>query len=150
MPAANDQTYNLTLKRYLSNQKCTLGELYDHSGFMCYTLEDVVREIPGEPVTDWKIPGQTAIPAGLYRIMITYSMRFQRELPLLLNVPGFDGIRIHAGNLAKDTEGCLLVGLTKSDTACSIGQSKDALKMVQARIAQALQHGYAWINILNG
>lgn len=149
MPA-NDAIYELTLKRYLSNAKCTVGELYDHSGFMVYTLEDVVREIPGDPVQDWKIAGQTAIPSGRYRVMITYSMRFQRELPLLLNVPGFSGIRMHAGNGPQDTEGCLLVGLTKGDAACSIGQSRDALKMVQARISQALQHGDVWVNILNG
>lgn len=147
---ANDNTYDLTLKRYLSNAQCTIGELFDISGFICFTLEDIVREIPGEPVEDWKIPHQTAIPAGRYPVKITYSMRFQKELPLLMAVPGFSGIRIHAGNTAQDTEGCLLVGLKKSDTACSIGQSRDALRMVQARIAQALHDGECYINILNG
>lgn len=147
---ANDNVYELTLKRYLSNAQCTIGELFDVNGFICYTLEDIVREVPGEPVSDWKIEHATAIPAGRYQIKITYSMRFQRELPLLFGVPGFSGIRIHAGNTAQDTDGCLLVGLAKSDTACSIGQSRDALKMLQARIAQALHDGECWITILNG
>lgn len=69
---------------------------------VCYTLEDVVRSGP-------KVPGETAIPAGTYPLLITYSNRFKRLLPLVDNVPGFAGIRMHGGNTSANTEGCLLV-----------------------------------------
>ena len=93
----------------------TVGKLYfrlsdrDPWTWLCWTLEDVVREVPGEPVEAWKIPGETAIPRGTYAVRVTRSSRFKADLPILLNVPGFEGIRIHGGNTAADTEGCILV-----------------------------------------
>jgi hypothetical protein len=82
--------------------------------WLCYTLEDPVREVPGQPVTNWKVPGQTAIPRGTYGLTVTRSVRFSAKaghdvfLPLLADVPGFSGVRIHGGNTAADTEGCIL------------------------------------------
>lgn len=146
----NDNAYELLLKRYLSNAQCTMGELFDPHGFLGYTLEDVVREVPGDPVESWKIAGKTAIPAGRYRLKITYSIRFQKELPILFNVPGFTGVRIHSGNTAKDTEGCILFGLTKSDNNCFVGHSREAMGLLQPKIVGALTQGDAWIRILNG
>lgn len=83
-------------------QEVTLGELYIDNEFSCFVLEDAVRPE--------KIYGETAIPAGEYQILLTISPRFKRVLPLLVDVPGFDGIRIHPGNSHEDTHGCLLVG----------------------------------------
>ena len=100
----------LLLQREPSSEACTLGGLLVDGRSFCWTLEDPVRERPGEPVANWKIPGRTAIPAGRYRVRLTWSQRFRRVLPLLDEVPGFAGIRIHAGNMAEDTEGCILVG----------------------------------------
>lgn len=80
----------------------TIGQLYVNGRFFGYTLEDAVR--------NQKIYGQTAIPYGTYTVKITYSPRFKRLLPLLLNVPLFKGVRIHTGNKSEDTSGCLLVG----------------------------------------
>ena len=74
-----------------------------------WVLEDQVREVVGEPVSEWKVPGKTAIPAGRYKVLITFSNRFQKLMPQLMDVPGFTGVRIHAGNTAADTEGCLLL-----------------------------------------
>jgi hypothetical protein len=92
----------LDLYRRPSAGGATLGELEVDGDFTCYTLEDVVRGV--------KLHGETAIPTGTYDIIISWSPRFQRRLPLLLSVPGFDGVRIHPGNSAADTEGCILVG----------------------------------------
>ena len=93
----------------------TVGKLYfrlsdrDPWTWLCWTLEDPAREAPGEPVEAWKIKGDTAIPRGTYAVTVTRSNRFGVDLPLLLDVPGFEGVRIHGGNTAADTEGCILV-----------------------------------------
>jgi hypothetical protein len=96
----------LLLKRFEFKPTYTIGKLYVNGIYYCYTLEDVVR------TEGKKVYGQTAIPAGTYSVIINLSNRFNRELPLLLNVPGFTGVRIHPGNTSKDTEGCILVGTT--------------------------------------
>lgn len=101
---------NLRLVRDKLLADQTLGTLYVDGDAECFTLEDKVRELPGEPVSAWKVPKRTAIPRGTYQVDVTYSNRFKRDMPLLLNVPGFGGIRIHSGNTEADTEGCILVG----------------------------------------
>lgn len=100
----------LLLERHPSGLTCTIGELSIDGQSFCNTLEDPIREIAEMPVERWKVKGDTAIPQGIYKIDITYSPRFKCDLPLLLSVPGFEGIRIHAGNTDHDTEGCILVG----------------------------------------
>lgn len=79
-----------------------MGSLYVDGVWQCWTLEDIVRPE--------KIMHETAIPAGRYPVTITFSERFQKPMPLLGDVPGFTGIRIHAGNTEADTSGCILVG----------------------------------------
>ena len=97
----------LTLVRHTLTNEYTIGKLYIDKEYFCDTLEDVVRP-KGE-----KVYGKTAIPYGTYEVKWTYSPRFKRYMPLIDNVPGFAGIRIHSGNTAKDTEGCILVGQNK-------------------------------------
>ena len=99
----------------------TIGLLLMDGRFLCWTLEDVVREVAGQPVASWKVPGKTAIPFGTYALQVTPSARFKRPLPLVVDVPGFEGIRVHRGNHAEDTEGCIIVGATRGPAF--VGQS---------------------------
>ena len=94
----------LVVKRTFKGKDYTIGKLYINGDYFCDTLEDVVRPI------EEKIYGKTAIPEGTYTIVLTMSNRFKKILPLLLQVPKFEGVRIHSGNTAADTEGCILVG----------------------------------------
>lgn len=125
----------ITVKREEFHPTCTIGKLFVDGEFECYTLEDAVREVSGEPVPNWKIPGRTAIPSGEYQLQVTMSNRFKRLLPLLVDVPGFSGVRIHPGNTDADTEGCILVGDTRMDYA--IGSSRVAFQRLFGKIQQA-------------
>lgn len=96
----------------------TIGRLFINNEYFCDTLEDTDRGLSStmqvNEILAKKVKGQTAIPTGKYDVILTFSPRFKRVLPLLLSVKGYEGIRIHAGNTAeKDTEGCLLVGENK-------------------------------------
>jgi len=109
----------------------TTGRLFVDGVFECYTLEDKVRAV--------KIKHETAIPAGIYKVVVTMSARFKKLLPLLLGVPGFDGIRIHPGNKKADTSGCLLVGDTLA--VDFIGNSRQAFARLFGKIQAAIQAG---------
>lgn len=110
----------LSLPRRTSGVSCTIGELFVNSHTFCDTIEDVVREVPWKHVSEWKIPKETAIPQGVYVIRLTVSERARNghlwtprrdfKLPQIMDVPGFDGVRIHAANTAVDVEGCIGVG----------------------------------------
>lgn len=130
----------LTLQREPSRFGWTLGRLNVNGVFECYTCEDVVREVPNVPVAEWKVPGATAIPIGHYGIIIDASTRFHRLMPHILNVPGFNGIRIHSGNTAADTEGCILVGTEFDDKGIAGGCSRPAFERLfeKMKLASAL------------
>ena len=137
----------LELKRdSVSSDFGTFGKLYVDDVLECETLEDEVREIEGEPVASWKINGETAIPRGRYRVIITRSQRFGRDMPLLVNVPGFEGVRIHSGNTTEDTEGCILVGTTRGQSG--LFSSRVAFREFFDDLRNALNAGeQAWIDI---
>jgi len=129
----------LELNRKHGTYDCTLGDLSIDGEWECFTLEDLVRE--GE-----KIPGETAIPAGRYKIIIDMSARFRRLMMHVLDVPNFSGIRIHAGNMPKDTEGCILVGQVKG--VASISQSRPALSKLYDKVKDAIGRGEeVWLEI---
>lgn len=100
----------LQLERKYLKPEYTIGQLKVDGTFFCDTLEDRVRDLSREK----KVPGQTAIPAGKYEVIVNISPRFKRKLPRLLNVPDFEGILIHRGNTPEDTAGCILVGENKA------------------------------------
>jgi lysozyme len=130
----------LTLVRDVCGTDCTLGKLFVDGGFGCYTVEDVVRP------DATKVPGKTAIPEGRYRLLVTRSPRFGRELPLLENVPNFEGVRIHPGNSAEDTEGCIIPGRVR--TARGVAESRLAFNELFAALKAELAHGRdIWLSV---
>jgi hypothetical protein len=140
----------LTLNRNHSIGNSTISKLFVNGEFECYILEDVIREIKGEPVSEWKVYGKTAIPEGRYKIIINMSNRFKRLMPLLLNVAGFSGVRIHAGNSAAHTEGFLLAGNAVKNGEIVGGTSRPAMDKLQKKIQAALDKGeQVWITIKN-
>jgi hypothetical protein len=128
---ARGKKMNITLTRKHFSEKSTVGDLFINDKWFCYTLEDVDRQRQGfETILPWssslKIPRETAIPRGEYEIIVNVSNRFKKSMPLLLNVPDFLGVRIHSGNTAEHTEGCILVGKFKNPDM--ITGSRDAFK----------------------
>ena len=128
----------LKLIRKTFTDRSTIGELLVEDSFECFTLEDVVREV--------KIPGQTAIPAGTYEVTVTFSNHFQKRLPLLLDVPNFEGVRIHSGNRPEDTEGCILVGTSKGSPD-RIDNSKAAFAALFSKVEAAFRNGKVFLEI---
>ena len=106
----------LLLKRIARKSGYTIGKLFVDGEYFCDTLEDTDRLDEGmslDEIKKLKQPGQTAIPEGSYKVIMSVSPKFKRLLPRLQNVPGFEGVLIHRGNTAKDTAGCILVGENK-------------------------------------
>jgi len=135
-----------TLTRKWLQAKQTLGTFKLHQAdkllFECYTCEDPVRG-NGDPATvaEWKVKGDTAIPYGTYKVKKTYSPKASQRAGTavymweLQNVAGFAGIRIHAGNTAKDTEGCILLGRHINGNYTGVAQSKAAIAEFEAILA---------------
>lgn len=134
----------LRLIREPTKDGATLGVLFVDGVFQCFTLEDPIRQ-DERPVSAWKVPGDTAIPSGRYGVSVTHSPRFNRQLPLLNGVPGFEGVRIHPGNRSSDTEGCIIPGRIRGQA--SVMESRLAFEMLYARMM--LANGPMWIEIEN-
>lgn len=120
----------LRLERRYKKSEYTIGLLFIDGVFFCNTLEDRVREI--KPDGKGKISGMTAIPAGTYRVVVNWSPRFRRLLPYVEDVPHFEGIRIHSGNTARDTDGCILVGV--NDAVGRVNHSCKTLEALMSRL----------------
>ena len=137
----------LTLTRIAKRKDYTIGRLSVDGTFFCNTLEPTWRDYEHGA---YKIKGKSAIPEGRYAVVISYSPKFQKWLPLLLGGPEFNkrwqGIRIHAGNSAKDTQGCILVGENRTE-----GQVLDSnlwLHRLKRRITEAKSRDEAiWLTI---
>ena len=118
--------FNL-IRKYFTEYS-TIGELFLDGKFISFILEDKDRGLDSawtmERIKNEKIHGRTAIPLGQYKIIWNHSERFGKDMPLLLNVKGYAGVRIHAGNRPEDTLGCLIPGMTMSTD--NVSQSKDA------------------------
>lgn len=128
----------LTLRRIANRDTYCIGKLYINGKYFCDTLEDVDRGLNSamteEEIKDLKIKGETAIPVGIYKVLITYSPKYKRNMPLIANVKGYLGIRIHSGNTAKDTEGCILVG--KNTKVGMVTDSRNTYNALFKRLQQ--------------
>lgn len=138
----------LELKRIIYQPQITIGILRVRGDFECFIAEDFVRPEGAE-----KVPGRTAIPVGRYPLVITESPKFKRLLPLVMNVPGFTGVRIHTGNDEHDTEGCPVVGrkLRHSEAGAVNGvlESKLAFDPLFAKLQAFLRHDECFLDVRN-
>lgn len=138
----------LTLKRIALRPTYTIGKLYIDDVYFCDTIEDTVRDLNKNGKFDngeKKIHSKTAIPYGTYEIKWTYSPRFKKYTPQLMNVPSFEGIRIHAGNTSADTEGCLILG--KNKQVGKVLSSRDTINKFYPIIKKACSSGNVTIEI---
>ena len=107
----------LTLRRIAKRPTYTIGKLYINGDWFCDTIEDTDRSLydymDETTIKAQKIFCETAIPYGLYKVILTMSPKYKRIMPRLLNVKAFDGILIHSGNTEKDSCGCIIVGKNK-------------------------------------
>lgn len=126
----------ITLTRFAKKDGYTVGRLAIDGQYFCDTLEPQWRNLAAGVQ---KVKGCTAIGEGTYPVVITKSPRFRRWLPLLVGVPQFSGIRIHAGNTADDTEGCILVGWNR--LRGRLVNSRSALTLLMNRMVEALARG---------
>lgn len=130
---------NIILNRIAKKAKYTIGKLYINDKYFCDTLEDTDRgltqSMTEQQIVSKKVYGETAIPTGTYRIIISYSNKFKKQMPLLLNVPCFAGIRIHSGNTEKDSLGCILVG--KNKTVGKVLESRDTYSKLFSILQEA-------------
>ena len=101
------------IREYKDNLR-TIGSLYIDGVKFCDTLEDIDRKLKQQDtiasIQATKVYSKTAIPTGIYDVIVDYSNRFKKNMPHIINVPGFEGIRIHSGNTEEDTDGCILLG----------------------------------------
>lgn len=129
---------HLTVHRLLLKDDRTLGELVIDGQRFAWTLEDAVRLR--------KVPNQTAIPFGVYEVIVNWSERFKRQLPLLLKVPDFEGVRFHGGNGPDDTEGCILVGTEHDEER--IWNCAQAVSELTFRIRNACSTGKVYCEVV--
>ena len=123
----------IEVKRFEFGDSYTVGKLFIDDKYECFTLEDKVR-------VGIKVPSETAIPVGEYKVIVDVSSRFKKLMPHVLNVKNFTGIRIHSGNTSEDTEGCILLGTTWSGKDF-IGESRVAYNKFFTKLTEGLKQG---------
>lgn len=139
--------FMLEVDRYSYTKDTTIGRMHLNGQYYCYTLEDTTR---GRNV---KINAKTAIPEGLYKVKVTHSPKYNRDMPLIYNQSdmsleangiSFRGLRLHGGNDADDSEGCILVAKNYIDKDTIQGSMSNDLTAKLKELG-----GEGWINITN-
>lgn len=127
--------------RHTRKEDHTVSDMFIDGKYFCKVLEDVDRGLkkddPLKKIEQTKIKHHTAIPAGLYRLALTYSEKYKQIMPLVMNVPGFAGIRIHSGNHKDHTSGCLLVGQQYDEKTKSITNSRSTFRSLMSILTEA-------------
>lgn len=127
---------NIALIREEKYSTCTMGKLYLNDSYFCDTLEDIDRGLydtmPLEEIKSKKVYGLTAIPYGKYKVIVNYSNKFKKLMPLLINVKGYEGVRIHNGSFASDSYGCVLIGKKVKENF--INQSRDTFSQFMNKL----------------
>ena len=140
---------HINIHRQTKTSACTLGIMDINGIFECYTLEGtdlgLKQEMPLSEITSLKVNGHTAIPAGIYEVTIDFSEHFGKALPHILNVSGFENIRIHNGNTEKQMEGCILLGTDIDNN--TIGNTRVAFGQFYPKLQEALGSGKVFITI---
>lgn len=134
----------LLLQRKIFNSSNTIGDLFINNNLFCHTVEDKDRRL--EIAGNVKINNDTCIPRGRYQVIIDHSNRFKKDMPHILNVPKFEGIRIHTGNTEADTEGCVIVGET-IDSNIQVLNSKKAFNRLFPILQETLKTENIFITI---
>lgn len=126
----------LRLKRTTLTDTYTLGEMFIDNEFFCYTVEDKVRDTnkdgDNDDAGETKVYGETAIPYGTYKVILSVSNRFKKLMPEVLNVKGFAGVRIHAGNNALDSAGCIILGSNRTNNG--VANSRQSFLKLMAKL----------------
>ena len=130
-------------KGYTISRVFVDGKRFGDGKKYCNILEDEDRGLTNDMSVDEilakKKYGETAIPTGRYEVKISWSPKFKKDMPILIAVKGFTGIRIHSGNTAKDSLGCLLVG--ENSKVGMITNSRYWTTLLTAKIKTALDSG---------
>lgn len=141
---------NIQLKRIAKKETYTIGKLYIDGVYFCDTIEDKDRGLNQamsiNDIKKKKVYGETAIPTGTYKLVIDYSNRFKKNMAHILNVPGYEGIRIHTGNSAKDSLGCIIVG--KNKVVGKVVESRNTYNQLFPILQKAFKEGEIKITIL--
>lgn len=132
---------------------CTLGEMLLDGNHFCWTLEDENREVLGDDgqyhwVPERKVPGQTAIPSGLYRVILSMSPRFKRVLPEILGVPNYSYVRFHGANDPRDVEGCIGIGANRDVSNSRISNCAAVVNELVDYLKEKLDaHETVWLDV---
>lgn len=143
---------NLILERKIKNALSTEGNLYVDGKWFCHTIEDVVRAKPGEWKAALKVKSKTAIPYGVYPVIVTWSPKFKRQLTLIDKVPDFSGIRVHNGSSEQSSAGCIIVSYKDDDgdgNKNRIVNDKAAMNDLCKLIQDAQKKEKCWIDIVD-
>lgn len=144
----------LLLHRKILNENSAEGNLYIQQPdgawkWFCNTIEDKVRAKPGEWKSELKVYAKTSIPYGRYQVLVTWSNRFKRQLTAILNVPDFEGIRIHNGTSELSSAGCIIVSYKDDDANHRLINDKGAMNDLCTIVQHTQQTEKVWINIVD-
>lgn len=145
---------NLLLHRKFMNETSTEGNLYIQNedgtySWFCNTIEDRVRAAPGQWHKSLKVYSETAIPYGKYQVLVTWSSRFKRTLTAILNVPDFEGIRMHNGTSEKSSAGCIILSYIDDDKNHKLVNDKRAMNDLCNIVEDFQERGKIWITIVD-